>query len=135
MQIRSKKTSNVIFALIIAILASAIICAIGSLVIANQVLKERFDENDVNFAVAALLLVSTVIGEFMLQKIYKKRTFTALVFAPVLLITLLTGGMLIDGAYAGISVNIIALGLGSLVYYVISLNRRTGKTKKKRRYC
>ena len=69
----------------------------------------------------------------MLQKIYKKRTFIALVFAPVLLITLLTGGMLIDGAYAGISVNIIALGLGSLVYYVISLNRRTGKTKKKRR--
>ena len=135
MQIRSKKTSNVIFALIIAILASVIVCAIGSLVIANQVLKERIDENGVNFAVAALLLVSTVIGEFMLQKIYKKRTFTALVFAPVLLITLLTGGMLIDGAYAGISVNIIALGLGSLVYYVISLNRRTGKTKKKRRYC
>ena len=135
MQIRSKKTSNVIFALIIAILASAIVCAIGSLVIANQVLKERIDENGVNFAVAALLLVSTVIGEFMLQKIYKKRTFTALVFSPVLLITLLTGGMLIDGAYAGISVNIIALGLGSLVYYVISLNRRTGKTKKKRRYC
>ena len=135
MQIRSKKTSNVIFALIIAILASVIVCAIGSLVIANQVLKERIDENDVNFAVAALLLVSTVIGEFMLQKIYKKRTFIALVFAPVLLITLLTGGMLIDGAYAGISVNIIALGLGSLVHYVISLNRRTGKTKKKRRYC
>ena len=135
MQIRSKKTSNVIFALIIAILASAIVCAIGSLVIANQVLNERIDENGVNFAVSALLLVSTVIGEFMLQKIYKKRTFTALVFAPVLLITLLTGGMLIDGAYAGISVNIIALGLGSLVYYVISLNRRTGKTKKKRRYC
>lgn len=135
MQIRSKKTSNVIFALIIAILASAIVCAIGSLVIANQVLNERIDENGVNFAVSALLLVSTVIGEFMLQKIYKKRTFIALVFAPVLLITLLTGGMLIDGAYAGISVNIIALGLGSLVYYVISLNRRTGKTKKKRRYC
>lgn len=135
MQIRSKKTSNVIFALIIAILASAIVCAIGSLVIANQVLNERIDENGVNFAVSALLLVSTVIGEFMLQKIYKKRTFIALVFAPVLLITLLTGGMLIDGAYAGISVNIIALGLGSLVYYVFSLNRRTGKTKKKRRYC
>lgn len=135
MQIRSKKTSNVIFALIIAILASTIVCAIGSLVIANQVLKERIDENGVNFAVSALLLVSTVIGEFMLQKIYKKRTFIALVFAPVLLITLLTGGMLIDGAYAGISVNIIALGLGSLVYYLISLNRRTGKTKKKRRYC
>ena len=135
MQIRNEKTSNMVFAFVIAILASVIVCAIGSSVIANQVLKERIDENSVNFAVAALLLVSTVIGEFMLQKIYKKGKLAVLVFAPVLLITLLTGGMLIDGAYAGISINIIALGLGNIVYYVISLNRRSGKTKKKRRYC
>lgn len=135
MQTRSEKTSDVIFGYIIALLASVIVCVIGISVIANQVLKERIDENSVNLAVAALLLVSTVIGEFVLQKIYKKGKLAVLAFAPVLLIALLAGGMLIDGTYTGIPVNIIVLGLGSIVYYVISINRRSGKTKKKRRYC
>lgn len=106
----------------------------GLLLLSYMVLNQSIGEGAANLGIPVLLLVSALIGGQVVSRAPQRKAIYPVSFCLLLIVFMVTGGFLIDGAFQNVLLNSGAVVAGSLISFAVCLKGKGKRPGKNRAY-
>ena len=131
---KQNQGKSIVVSAIAGSIGGGMVCTAGLLLLAKMVLNERIGESGMAIWVAILLVVASLVGGLVSGCIQcEQGMVSSMIVGVILVLAILCGGMLADGRFTNVLINLGAITVGTACSCLLCMKQKGRKRIQKKR--